>query len=148
MKVILLKDVAKIGRRFEVVTVPDGYALNKLLPNGMAKQATSENLKLISATKDKQKETQAVNKVIFSDLLKKLEQTPLQIAVETNAQGHMFQALKTRIVAEAIVQATGSAYLEENIHIQTPIKSIGENIVTLISGSEKKDVTIILIPKK
>ena len=60
----------------------------------------------------------------------------------------MFQALKTKIVAEAIVQATGSAHLEENIHIQTPIKSIGENIVTLISGSEKKDVTIILIPKK
>ena len=39
MKVILLQDVAKIGRRSEVVEVPDGYAQNKLIPKGMAQPA-------------------------------------------------------------------------------------------------------------
>ena len=50
MKVILLKDVAKIGRRFEIKEVPDGYALNKLIPKNMAQFATPENIKRIETT--------------------------------------------------------------------------------------------------
>ena len=40
MKVILLRDVAKLGRRFAVVEVPDGFALNQLIPKGMAEAAS------------------------------------------------------------------------------------------------------------
>ena len=49
MKVILLQDVAKIGRRFDIVEVPSGYGMNKLIPQGMAKPATPENVKAINA---------------------------------------------------------------------------------------------------
>jgi peptidylprolyl isomerase len=47
MKVILLQDVAKIGKRFEVANVPDGYALNQLIPKRMAEPATPANMKKI-----------------------------------------------------------------------------------------------------
>ena len=49
MKVILLKDVAKIGRRHEVAEVPDGYALNMLIPKGLAKAGTPENIKKLTS---------------------------------------------------------------------------------------------------
>ena len=53
MKVILLRDVAKIGRRFEIVEVPDGYALNKLIPKKDAEAATPANVKRIQQNKDR-----------------------------------------------------------------------------------------------
>ena len=53
MKVILLQDVAKIGKRFETVDVPDGYALNMLIPKRMAEPATPENLKRVDARRTK-----------------------------------------------------------------------------------------------
>ena len=45
MKVILLEDVAKVGRRYEVVTVSTGFARNYLLPRGLAQSATPAALK-------------------------------------------------------------------------------------------------------
>ncbi len=48
MKVILLRDVAKIGKRYEVANVPDGFALNKLIPQGDAQAATPDNVKRVA----------------------------------------------------------------------------------------------------
>ena len=45
MKVILLRDVAKIGKRFEVKEVPTGHALNFLIPKKLAEPATTEALR-------------------------------------------------------------------------------------------------------
>ncbi len=44
MKVILLQDVAKIGRRYSIVEVNDGYALNQLMPKKLAEPATPANV--------------------------------------------------------------------------------------------------------
>ena len=48
MKVILLQDVAKIGKRSDLVEVPDGYAMNQLIPKRMAETATAQNKKRIA----------------------------------------------------------------------------------------------------
>ncbi len=61
MQVILLQDVAKIGRRFDVVNVADGYGLNKLIPQGMAKPATPENIKKIKAQSASNEASQSSN---------------------------------------------------------------------------------------
>jgi ribosomal protein L9 len=53
MKVILLRDVAKIGKRFAIVDVPDGYALNKLIPSKDAEPATTNNIKRINQLKER-----------------------------------------------------------------------------------------------
>lgn len=44
MKVILKRDVAKVGRKNEIKNVADGYARNSLIPQGLAVPATAENL--------------------------------------------------------------------------------------------------------
>lgn len=147
MKVILLKDVAKIGRRFEVLTVPDGFALNKLIPKNLAQFATPENLKRIQTVASKQKEHQVHDTEQFLEILKKLEGTAVAISVEANSEGRMFQALKAEAVALAIHATSGFTIAPENIIIKTPIKSIGEHVVELVSGKTRGNVTIVLNSK-
>ena len=52
MKVILLQDVDKVGKKFEIKTVADGYARNFLFPRDLAKQATSEAIEWLEMQKE------------------------------------------------------------------------------------------------
>ena len=52
MKVILLKDVDKIGKKFDVKEVKEGYAMNFLIPQGLAKQATKTALLWLEMQKE------------------------------------------------------------------------------------------------
>lgn len=134
MKVILLKDVAKIGRKFDTVNVPDGFALNKLIPKNMAQQATPENLKRLqnlSAKLSEEKEREAESFKAVVDALKDIEVT---IEVEANNEGRMFQALKPEAISEAIRGATGHAVGVEHIVMKVPIKTVGEHLIDITSG--------------
>jgi len=147
MKVILLKDVAKIGRRFDIVEVPSGYGMNKLIPQGMAKPATPENLKAIQAQSASTAATRAAGDESFAAALAAIKEVSLEVAVEANEEGRMFQALKTDAVAEAVLAATQKEVLPNQILIKTPIKSVGEHTVEFSSGDVHVSVIITVVAK-
>ena len=92
MKVILLQDVAKLGRKFTTIEVPDGHALNKLIPQGLAQQATPENVKRLSTQMEKVSSGEDALNSLFDDAVTKLSDSTIMVPVELNEQGHMFQA--------------------------------------------------------
>jgi len=147
MKVILLQDVAKIGRRFDVVEVPNGYGMNKLIPQGMAKPATPENLKAVQAQSAKTDADRAASDEAFETLLASLKNVVLEIAVEANEEGRMFQALKVDAVVEALKASIGTEIDQSKVVIKTPIKEIGEFSVELMSGGKSYSQKIIVISK-
>lgn len=147
MKVILLQDVAKIGRRFDVVTVPDGYGLNKLIPQGMAKPATPENLKAIAAQTATNDAAKADADKAFAEMLEKLDGVALEVLVQANEEGRMFEALKTEAVATEVQEKTGTAVRPDQIHIKSPIKEVGEHTVIFISGDTQQEVTVSVMAK-
>ncbi len=142
MKVILLRDVAKIGRRYDVVTVADGMASNKLIPRGDAKQATPENLKQVENLRTKG----VTNKADLVTMLKTIADTfiaePLVVKMSSNEKGHLFQGVK---VDDIILSAKdrGVIVKREFLVVDNHLKSLGEFTVAL-----KGEKTIFNFPIK
>lgn len=146
MKVILLRDVARLGKRFAVVEVPDGFALNKLIPQGMAQPATPENLKRVLARNKEVAAHQAADETSLREAVRQLGETRATVTVEANAQGHLFKAVKVSdIIASA--RALGVTLPESALLIETPIKSVGEHDVQIKHGAVKGVITITVVAK-
>ncbi len=134
MKVILLRDVAKIGRRSEIVDLPDGYALNQLIPKKWAEPATPANMKKIATMKATASLNDKLGEDQFKAALTEMQATPLQIVGgQANAQGHLFKAVhEADIIAAA--KKRGISILPTQIEIKVSIKSVGSHEITLKRG--------------
>ena len=146
MKVILLRDVARLGKRFSVAEVPDGYALNQLIPKGMVEAATPENLKRVGARVEKQQSTKVSNESDFMLALAALKDSPVTLAVQANAQGHLFKAVKAADIAAAAATA-GHGIPLETIMLAEPIKSLGDHQIAVKMGPVTGAFTLTLISK-
>lgn len=147
MKVILLKDVAKIGRRFDVIEVSDGYALNKLIPKNLAQAATGENLKRLQNVSAKIEQDRQTNESNFKEIIATLKDVEVEIAVEANNEGRMFQALKPDAIAHAVKDATGQNISAEHLILKTPIKSTGVHEIEIASGTQHGVLTLSVVAK-
>lgn len=146
MKVILLQDVAKIGRRHTVVDVPSGYALNKLIPKKMAEQANPVNLKKIERFQAEVATNVSAGKDKFEAAKTALNEKRVQIAMEVNEKGHAFKAVHEEDIVVA-ADAEGIKLDVTMLKISSPIKDLGEHKVTLVGTDSKAEFIIEVIKK-
>jgi len=146
MKVILLRDVAKIGKRFEVVSVPDGYALNKLIPKGDAQAATPDNLKRVTNMRAKGASDKAAELSSIKAMVDSLAETPLAVPMQANEQGHLFQSVHAEDVAAAAL-ARGARLPKETITFAAPIKTTGAHTVAVKVQGQSFSLSINVIAK-
>jgi large subunit ribosomal protein L9 len=141
MKVILTRDVAKLGRRFSIAEVPDGYALNKLIPSGIALAATPENLKKVQARNEKQTATKITEVADFKTAITVLKESPIVLKVDANAQEHLFKSVKASDIAVALASA-GHAIPVDAIKLAEPIKALGQYQVPVALGDVRDEITV------
>lgn len=134
MKVILLTDVLKLGKKFEVKNVSDGYGRNFLIKNKLAEIATKDSIK---KTEDKKKRLEETRKEEESAILKKLESLgDLVIESKANGEGQLFAGIKKSEILEEFKKR--DIKLEENsVLLEKPIKSIGDYGLEIILGGKK-----------
>ncbi|HEY4537625.1 MAG TPA: 50S ribosomal protein L9 [Erysipelothrix sp.] len=102
MKVILLKDVKKVGKKDEILDVADGYARNFLIPNGLAVEATSTGREILKGQKKEAAKEQERLKKEAQDLAKKLEAITLEFPVKTGEGGRVFGSVSTKQIEEEL----------------------------------------------
>lgn len=96
MKVILLEDVKKIGNKFDVKEVSDGYARNFLIPNGLADVATAGALKELEKRKTQmEKEDHELMKRL-EEISRLLKDRNLEFPVKTGANGEVLARLQKK----------------------------------------------------
>jgi large subunit ribosomal protein L9 len=146
MKVILLQDVAKIGKRSDLVEVPDGYALNQLIPKRMAEAATAQNKKRIEKLQAEAESSKEADRVRFAAAEVALTTKTIQVPAEVNDKGHAFKAVSEQDIAEA-AQAAGVDVDAAMLVVGKPIKEVGEHSVELVRGDNTASITIEVIKK-
>src|SRR5438128_9242020 len=135
MKIILLDDVAKVGRRGEVRDVSDGYARNFLIPKKLALSATGGNLKNLDQLK-KQQEAKAERVKVDADGVRaRVEALVYEERRQASEEGKLFGSVTAQDVAD-FLKAHGVAVERRRISLDDPIKALGEHTVVVRLHSE------------
>ena len=142
MQVILLRDVARIGRKYDIKNVPDGHALNFLIPRGLAEKATPQTLARIAARGAQAEIEQEAVRERLDKLQAELKAAPLIIEVAANEQGHLFKGLRAEEVARALSERAGVPIAPASVLLSRPIKDIGVHEVTLAEGGKEALVSV------
>ncbi len=131
MQVILLEKIVNVGALGDVVKVKDGYARNYLIPQGKAKRATPENIKLLEE-KRAELEKQAAEKLTEAGTLaERLEGLTVQVVQKAGVDGRLFGSVTNIDIVEAL---KGSGFTVERSMVRLPegpLKQVGDHAVTL-----------------
>ena len=134
MKVILLTDVPKIGRKGEVKEVADGYANNLLIKKGLAIAATKDaQAKLAKENKDKsEKQQRQISK--FETWKKELEKRTFTIKVKIGNKGQIFGGVHEKDIIDAVYQKTKIELEKSQFDSLKSIKQLGTHDITIRFG--------------
>lgn len=125
MQVILKKDIKGTGKEGDIVKVSDGYARNKLIPGGLAVEATNQNKKAIEREKAANAAKIAEEKAAAEDLRKKLTAKPITVKTKVGEAGKIFGSVTSMNIADAIGEQLGENVDKKKIVLDKPIKEVG-----------------------
>ncbi|HOT53555.1 MAG TPA: 50S ribosomal protein L9 [Anaerolineaceae bacterium] len=125
MKVLLIKDVYKLGRAGEIKKVADGYGRNYLIPQGLALPATESSVKLAEAIGHKASERRAVLNTELKGLAEILSSLQLEFPVKASETGKLYGSVTSQMVAEQVKELKGIELDRRQIELE-PIRALGE----------------------
>lgn len=134
MKVILKQNYRKLGKSGEAITVKDGYAMNYLIPNGIALKANEGNLRVLENL-NKQRSKKVQKAIEDSEQLKGiLEGTTVEIKANAGDEGKLFGSVTAHQISDALV-ALNFNIDRKHIVLDEHIKTIGEHNVEVELGN-------------
>jgi large subunit ribosomal protein L9 len=125
MKLILRADVDALGRLGEIVTVKNGYGRNYLIPQGLAKPATTANLKAFELERRKLQEQADSLRAQAQGLADRIAATPISIEVRVGEGDKLYGSVTSTNIGDAM-EAAGIDIDRRKIILPDPIRSLGE----------------------
>ncbi|MGI5832715.1 MAG: 50S ribosomal protein L9 [Thermoguttaceae bacterium] len=144
IELILIHNVEKLGKVGDLVEVKRGYAINYLIPQGLAAVATEKARELVAARKAEQEAAHAKKVAAAQEMIKKLAASPLTLTATTDDKGNLYGSIYKREVAQAL-QEKGFEISADQVGLDGPIKVTGfySIPIRLFEGAEGKvDITV------
>lgn len=147
MKVILLKQVPKVGQKYEVKNVSDGYAMNFLFPRRLAEAATPSAIKRIETRKSADDGERKIHEDLLLKNVKDLEGVRVEMSEIANDQGHLFAGIHADEISIALQQQSRLQILPEYIVLDKPIKTLGEHKIPVKIQDVLTSFTLVILAK-
>lgn len=130
MKVILLEDVKKQGKKDEIIDVSEGYANNYLIKNGLAIPATLSSKKKLNRELDRRKQEEQAFILECQKLKEKLAKVNLKFVVKTGAQDKVFGNVSSKQIHDKLLEL-GYDIDKKKIRVTTPIDILGTHEIKI-----------------
>ena len=137
MKVILIKDVKKQGKKDDIIEVSDGYANNYLIKNNLAIKYTSGSKQVLDKEiKNRQEQEEALIQEL-NKVKEKLEQEKIVFKTKSGKDGKIFGTISTKQIAEAL-HKKGYNIDKKSIKCDHPIDTLGTHIIVIEAHKKVK----------
>ena len=127
MKIILQKPVEKLGVPGDIVEVADGYARNYLVPRGLAVKATRGGEKHVESLKRAHQGRVNQAKAEAEQVAARLTAAPIKVLAHAGEEGKLFGSVTPSDIAQAIETQTGIRVDRHDVHVDEPIRSVGNH---------------------
>ncbi|OQA70996.1 MAG: 50S ribosomal protein L9 [Parcubacteria group bacterium ADurb.Bin247] len=144
MKVILLEDVEKLGKRLDIKNVKKGHARNFLLPKNLARVATKEALKWRDVQIEIKKSVDDTKLKEVQSVVSKMDGLELFFKVKIGEKGQLFESLSAQKIKDKLEEA-GFNVSKNQIDLAEPIKELGEFPVKVKFDHNLESIVKIII---
>jgi large subunit ribosomal protein L9 len=144
MKVIFLKDVSRVGKKYDVKDVNDGYAINFLFPKKLAEVATAKALAQLEL---RQREIKVEREVEENLLLRNLEEIKgkvVHMKAKADDKGHLFSGIHNDEISTALKTEHRADISPEFIDLEKPIKQLGEFEIPIKIKGKKSSFKLVV----
>jgi len=130
MKVLLIKDVYKLGRAGDVKKVADGYGRNFLIPQGMAVLASPGAVKTAERIRTKATERRAILNNEMGAVAEIIKKVQVSFGARAGETGKLYGSITSQEVADAIQQKSGVTIKRQQLDMQ-PLRTLGEHTIRI-----------------
>jgi large subunit ribosomal protein L9 len=144
-EVILTQNIVGLGGESDQVKVAAGYARNYLFPQRMAIPVTQGNKRRLEALRQRRAEREAHEFNTMTELAKGLSKLVCVLKVKAGEDGKMFGAVTAGMIADELKHQFDVSLEKKKIHLEHPIKTLGEYEIELHLHAEVKSTLKVRI---
>jgi large subunit ribosomal protein L9 len=144
MKVIFLKHVPAVARKYDVKEVADGYALNFLFPQKVAEMATEKGLARLEQLKADQQKEEGVQAELLAKNLESLSRVTIEFTKKANEQGHLFDSIHKEELSLELMNQARLNVPANFIELPKPLKETGEHEVRVSVAGKTVTFKVII----
>ncbi len=135
MELLLVQTVDHLGKQGDVVEVKRGYALNYLLPQGLATPATEHHKRMVEKHRARLQAIQNERLASLRTLADNLGKQSITIEANANDEGHLYGSVGAAEIVKALKQQE-FAITADQVRLKGPLKELGLYTVIIHLGSE------------
>ena len=125
MKVILLENIEKIGKKYEIKKVADGFARNFLFPKKLAKLATEKNLKWLGEQKEIENKETKKELEKLQEIASSIDGLEIPISVKVGEKNQLFETINSQKIFDKLKEMDFKIK-KSQINLSKQIKELGE----------------------
>ncbi len=146
VQLLLIQSVDHLGKQGEVVTVKRGYAMNYLLPQGLATMASDHHKRMVEKHKAKLQEIQNQRLAGLRKLAEQLNKQSITIEANANDEGHLYGSVGASEIVKALKQAD-ITITPDQVRLKGPLKELGLYTVQIhLSQDIEGELKVWVVP--